>query len=270
MTQDHYIMEGEDEALRLDLKTDPGVLERQVRWAGLEAGMRVADLGCGPGKTTFHLNRIVQPGGSVVGVDISGQRIAYALAHYQAAGLRFVRHDIRTPMDDLGLFDFVWMRFVLEHYRANGAAIVASAASILKPGGILCLADLDHNCLNHFGLSGQLESAIAGIMDALQREKNFDPYAGRKLYAYLYDLGFQDIDVELSAHHLFYGQLHDNDAFNWRKKIDIAARNAGYSFAEYPDGIDGFQKESADFFSDPRRFTYTPIIVCRGRKPYPS
>ena len=267
MTQASYIMESEDEALRLDLKTNPDALKRQVLWAGLEKGMRVADLGCGPGKTSFYLNRIVQPGGSVLAVDISPQRIAYAKDHYETAGLHFVQQDIRQPMDHLGRFDFIWMRFVLEHYRTNGAAMVANAAKILKPNGILCLADLDHNCLNHHGLSWRLESAIAGIMEALKGHKNFDPYAGRKLYAYLYDLGFREIRVAVEAHHLLYGELGDEDTFNWRKKIDIAARHAGYAFPEYTDGITGFQKDSATFFDDPRRFTYTPIIVCRGRKP---
>ena len=226
MTQDSYIMESEDEALRLDLKTNPDALKRQVLWAGLEEGMRVADLGCGPGKTSFYLNEIVQPGGSVLAVDISPQRIAYAKDHYETAGLQFVQQDIRQPMDHLGRFDFIFMRFVLEHYRTDGAAMVASAAKLLKPNGILCLADLDHNCLNHHGLSWQLESAIAGIMEALKRHKNFDPYAGRKLYAYLYDLGFQEIRVAMEAHHLLYGELGNEDAFNWRKKIDMAALQA--------------------------------------------
>ncbi len=87
MSEQEYLMESEDEALRLDLKTDGGVVEEHARWAGLRPGMRAADLGCGSGKTTFHLNRLAQPGGSALGVDIAPQRIDFARTHYQADGL---------------------------------------------------------------------------------------------------------------------------------------------------------------------------------------
>ncbi len=73
-----YFMESEAEALRLDLKTDPAAVEDPVRWAGIGPGMRVVDCGCGAGKTTHILHRLVQPGGEVVGIDGSPQRMAYA------------------------------------------------------------------------------------------------------------------------------------------------------------------------------------------------
>ena len=77
-----YLMESDEEALRLDIKTDAALVEKQALWAGIKPGMRVADLGCGAGKTTFHLNRLVQPNGQTVGVDIADQRIDYARKHY--------------------------------------------------------------------------------------------------------------------------------------------------------------------------------------------
>ena len=77
-----YLMEGDEEALRLDVKTVAALVEEQALWAGIKSGMRVADLGCGAGKTTFHLNRLVQPGGQTVGVDIARQRVDYAEKHY--------------------------------------------------------------------------------------------------------------------------------------------------------------------------------------------
>ena len=71
MAECGYLMESEAEAIRLDVKTNSRAVERQARRAGLKAGMRVADLGCGSGKTTFHLHKLVQPGGSALGVDIA-------------------------------------------------------------------------------------------------------------------------------------------------------------------------------------------------------
>ncbi|MFO7707650.1 MAG: class I SAM-dependent methyltransferase [Desulfobacterales bacterium] len=267
MRQPKYLMEGKDEALRLDLKTDPRALRRQARWAGVRPGMRVGDFGCGPGKTSFTLNRLVQPGGEVLGIDISPARISYARERYSAPGIEYVCADIRKPLALYGMFDFIWVRFVLEHCRSSSAEIVANIAKALKPGGILCLADLDHNCLSHYGLSPRLEQALHGIMARLERGADFDPYAGRRLYAYLYDLGLTDIKVTLYPHHLIYGPAKKSDLFNWNQKVEIAARNSGYEFNEFPGGYEGFLAEFRSFFNDHRRFTYSPLICCRGRRP---
>ncbi|PKN23877.1 MAG: methyltransferase type 11 [Deltaproteobacteria bacterium HGW-Deltaproteobacteria-21] len=268
MSQNRYLMESEEESIRLELKTDPRAMRRQARWAGIQKGMRVGDLGCGSGKTTYNLNRLVQPGGFSLGIDISPRRIGYAQDHYKAPGLDFALGDIRTPLEPHGSFDFIWIRFVLEYYRSAAFDIVRNVCSVLRPGGILCLVDLDYNCLTHFGLSPALERAMKGVMNHLEENADFDPYIGRKLYSYLYDLGFSEIRVDLSAHHLIYGPIKRNDFFNWVKKIEIAGRQSGYEFKEFHNGFEGFYAEFKAFFCDPRRFTYTPVILCRGKKPY--
>lgn len=267
MQHSPYLMENDDEVLRLELKTDNDSINRQALWAGIAPGMRVADIGCGTGKTTCCLHSLTQPGGITVGVDASQKRIDYAREHYDIAGIEFSYRDICQPLDDLGSFDFAWVRFVLEYHRASSFHIVQNIARLLKPGGILCLIDLDYNSLTHFGLSPRLERAILGVMAALEKDCDFDPYMGRKLYSYLFDLGYRDIDVDISPHHLIFGELNDKDAFNWLKKVEVAARQSGYPFAEYNGGYEEFGEEFRLFFTDPRRFTYTPVICCRGRKP---
>lgn len=268
MATPKYTMEGAEEALRLDLKTDVEALARQARWAGVGPGMRLGDFGCGPGVTSFHLNRLVQPGGAVVGLDFAPSRIEYARTHYAAPGIEYHVADIREPLGRFGRFDFIWMRFVLEHYRTGAFAIVENAAAALAPGGILCLADLDYNCLSHFDPPPRFTAAILGVTARLEAEADFDPYAGRKLYAHLYDLGFEAIEATLLPHHLIYGdRVREGDRFNWTRKVAIAARQSGYPFPEYPEGFEGFRADFERFFDDPRRFIYTPIILCRGRKP---
>jgi len=261
-----YLMENSEETLRLDLKTDAKIVENQALWAGIKPGMRVADLGYGSGKTTFYLHKLVQPSGEVVGVDIAEERIKYAKKHYNKKGIQYILRDIRKPLDDLGMFDFIWVRFVLEYYRSQSFNIVKNISSILKPGGIMCLIDLDYNCLNHFGLSQKLQRTFYGIMKSMEKNANFDPYVGIKLYSFLYDLGYQDIDVNMTPHHLIFGKLNERDAFNWTKKLEVAVKKIGYEFKEYKGGYEEFSEEFNKFFSDPRRFTYTPLISCKGRK----
>ncbi len=267
MHQTRYIMENDEEAIRHDMKTDRKTVNRQALWAGLRPGMRVADIGCGSGITTFFLHGLIQPEGEIIGIDASEARIRHAREHYGQKGTNFICRDIHAPLQTLGEFDFIWVRFLLEYHRSRSADVVASLFDALRPGGILCLIDLDYNCLSHFGLSPRLEKSINGIMDTLERDADFDPYAGRKLYSYLYDLGCRDIEVDITYHHLIYGELNDTDAYNWTRKLEVAAKQSGYGFDEYPGGYEEFSGEFRRFFSDPRRFTYTPIISCRGTKP---
>ena len=265
--QHGYLMESDQEAVRLDVKTDDRIVEKQALWSGLKAGMRVADLGCGAGKTTFHLNKLTQPKGRTIGVDIGEQRIEYAKAHYSDESIDYVVADIRNPLDHLGRFDFIWVRFVLEYYLKDSFDIVKNISKNLKPGGILCLIDLDCNCLRHFGLPKRLDLASSGVMKCLEKNLNFDPYVGVKLYSFLFDLAFKDIEVDVSPHNLIYGELQENEKFNWMKKAEIAGKNSGYAFEEYGGNFEEFIEEFKIFFRDPRIFTYTPLIACRGRKP---
>jgi len=73
--------------------------------------------------------------------------------------------------------------------------------------------------------------------------------------------------VNLSPHHLIFGKVKEKDDFNWTKKVEVAAKYSGYQFEEYKGGYEEFFEEFHHFFSDPRRFTYTPVISCRGCKP---
>lgn len=262
-----YLMEDFDEAFRLDQKTDPRMVEKQARWAGIRPGMRVADLGCGSGKTTAVLNNLVKTTGKAVGIDFAPSRFEFAQAHYSTSGIDFLCRDVRNPLDDLGLFDFIWVRFLLEYYLSGSFEIVQHISKYLKPGGVLCLIDLDHNCLNHYGIPERLEKAIFNFATLIQTKANFDPWMGRKLYSFLYDLGFEEISVDVSAHHLIFGDLKETDAFNWLKKVEVAPQKVGHDFSEYNGSYQEFLREFSEYFRDPRRFIYTPVIACRGIKP---
>lgn len=229
--------------------------------------MRVADLGCGSGKTTFCLSKIAGTKGEAVGIDNADQRIKFAKKHYSSERIDYVLADIRSDLSFLGKFDFVWVRFVMEYYGSTAYEIVKNINKILNPGGILCLIDLDYNCLTHYGLPKRLDSAIQGIKQTLEKKADFDPYAGRKLYSYLYDMAYEDIDMTIEAHHLIFGELNEVDTFNWTKKVEVGGKLSGYPFDDYEGGYEEFFEEFKKIFSHPRRFTYTPIILCRGKKP---
>jgi ubiquinone/menaquinone biosynthesis C-methylase UbiE len=267
-TSDFYLMENAEEAFRLEIKTDPEAVRNQAIWCGVKPGLRVLDLGCGSGKTTAILHEMVQPGGSATGIDFSADRIAYAIKHHgQLPGIGFSVCNFMEPLSGIGQFDLIWVRFVLEYFLAESQAIVENISHALKPGGVLCLLDLDYNCLSHYHLPPMIENLLPRLMKRLEENFDFDVYAGRKLYSYLYDQGYQDIRVNLVAHHLFFGEIKAGDVYNWMKKIEVNADRFRDLFDEYPGGSESFMHDFNQFLIDPRRFTYTPLILCKGVKP---
>ena len=261
-------MESIDEIIRLEIKTDPAQVAEQAAWCGLKPGLRVLDAGCGPGYVTSMLYDLIQPNGEIVGLDSSRKRIDYARKQYRRdENISFELHDLKKPLDGLGFFDLIWVRFILEYHRKESPEIVKNLSKSLKPGGLLCLLDLDYNSLTHYELPHQMENTIHKIMTRLEEELNFDPYSGRKLYSYLYDIGYEKIRVKMTAHHLIYGNIKDEDIFNWVKKLEVGTSKIPAVFTDYPGGKKVFFNEFKNFLLDPRRFTYTPLILCKGQKP---
>ena len=208
----------------------------------------------------------VQPGGEVVGVDFSGERIDYARDRYRQEGLQFTQKDLFENLSSLGTFDFVWVRFVLEFHRSRAVELVANLSRLVRSGGTLCLVDLDYNCLTHAGLPERVDTTVQDVVKGLEANADFDPYAGRRLYGHLFDLGYQEIRLDMTSHHLIYGALNDDERYNWERKMLVAARRSGCDFNRYQGDFHLFAKEFATAFQDPRRFTYTPLISCCGKK----
>jgi SAM-dependent methyltransferase len=261
-----YIMESDDEVRRLEVKTDASVVESFARRAGLGPGMRVVDAGCGPGATTTVLAGIVGPEGAAVGFDILPKCVERAKSLPSPGNATYHVRDFRLPIEGLGTFDFAVARFALEYYREEAFAIVGNISDLLAPGGTLCLIDLDHNCLCHYGMTAKLEAALFSAMRQLEEKADFDPYAGRKLYSHLVGLGYQGIEVEAGAHHCIYGELRESDEYNWGKKLEILCSMRGIALPGYSEPSELYDDFMA-FFRDPARFTYTPVIMAWGRKP---
>jgi tRNA A58 N-methylase Trm61 len=53
-----------------------------LRMAGLQPGMRVLDVGCGPGDVSIVASQLVGPTGTVVGVDASADVIELAVLNW--------------------------------------------------------------------------------------------------------------------------------------------------------------------------------------------
>lgn len=119
-----------------------------VNWSLARTGGpgRIVDLGCGPGSLSSRLARDV-PGAEIVGVDADPLLLGLA-----DPGVRTVRADLTDPTwpDALGLDD-PWDAAVSStalHWLAPDdlAALYATVAARLRPGGVL--VDADHRALD--------------------------------------------------------------------------------------------------------------------------
>lgn len=114
-----------------------------VEALALRAGMRVADIGCGPGALAARI-ATAHPGVEVTAVDGDPEVLALARAKAAAAGARvtFVEALASAPPLPQGAFDRVIMSLVLHHLsREDKRKALASAFALLRSGGELHVVD---------------------------------------------------------------------------------------------------------------------------------
>lgn len=159
--------------------------------AELRPGMRVLDVGCGPGTMTLDLARAVAPGGSVVGVDRTGEQSQEAAATAQRDGVpaRFQPGSVyELPFPDAS-FDAVFAHALFEHLGEPRRAL-DEIRRVLVPGGLVALRSPDWGGFILHPESAALDAAIARY-EALQRSNGGDTHAGRKLAAWVTAAGFR-------------------------------------------------------------------------------
>ena len=138
--------------------------------AGVGPGMRLLDVGCGPGTITAAA---AARGADAVGVDLADGMLA--LGRERHPGLRLVKGDAEAlPFGD-GEFDAVIGGFILNHLPSAEAA-VAETARVLRPGGRLAVAVWDEPSRNR--LLGELTAAVhdAGVPVRGGLPEGPDPY----------------------------------------------------------------------------------------------
>jgi len=117
--------------------------EDVLRRAGLDKGMRVLDIGCGPGDVSLLAARLVGPTGAVVGADRSEKSLSLAVDRARLGNIRnisFIQGEL-THLEFNETFDALIGRFVLM-YLSDPAAILRRLIQFVRPGGIVAFQEM--------------------------------------------------------------------------------------------------------------------------------
>jgi len=157
----------------------------------LHPGMRLVDVGCGPGTITAGLARAVAPG-EVLGIDVAPTMIERARALADAQGIPNVRFEIgraeELPAADES-FDAAFEHALLEHV-ADPLRVLREMHRVLKPGGVIGLADGDWGTWLVEPLPPEIAEALA-LFERVWRHNGGNPRFGRHQRALLRQAGFR-------------------------------------------------------------------------------
>lgn len=164
--------------------------------AGIQAGAHVADIGCGPGAVAAILATVVGETGQVAAVDTNAEVVDAARSALTATCLSnwtVQRGDASASGLQPRSFDVVMIRHVLAHNGSREQAIVDHAVSLLRPGGVVYLADSDLTMIRLFPPDGDL----IDLMDrysGYHRQLGNNPQIGLELATLLRSAGLEMID----------------------------------------------------------------------------
>ena len=116
------------------------ILER----AGVEAGMRVLDAGCGPGRITIPAAERVGRSGQVVAVDVQEamlSRVGTKAAARRISNIRLLCAPLEAAALEREAFDRALLVTVLGEIPDRAAAMHALYAA-LKPNGVLSVSEV--------------------------------------------------------------------------------------------------------------------------------
>lgn len=156
----------------------------------LRPGMRLLDVGCGPGTITLGLAEAVGSG-EVVGIDAQPSQVEIARALAEERGVTNATFEVagvyRLPFPDRS-FDAAFAHVVLMHLHEPVRALT-EVHRVLRPGGVIGVRDPDMGSAIREPLTPLLSEHLALGVRVLQHNGG-DPFRARRHRRLLLDAGF--------------------------------------------------------------------------------
>jgi len=235
--------------------------KRLIGALGIAPGARCLEVGAGGGSMAEWLCALVGASGQVVATDIDTRSLETIQGH---SNLQVRRHDIVQEPLEVGQYDLVHARLVLEHLPGRDD-VLAKLVQALRPSGWIVVEDVDYVSGVPISDLGAVEhehsqSVRLGVFAA----SGVTHYLGRELPARLRTHGLIDVN---------------NEGRVWIMEGGTAgARWFRYSMAHLrgrlvgPDLLtDAEVDRMLELFEDPEWAAFSPIMVTAwGRMPNKS
>jgi ubiquinone/menaquinone biosynthesis C-methylase UbiE len=233
------------------VKTDEQSGARFRAALGQAAAGDILDVACGPGVVSAA---IAPQAASVTAFDATEAMIAKARARCEAAGLENVSFRIgdahHLPFE-AGQFDGVVSRLAMHHFADPGRAM-REMARVLKPGGILVIADITVS-------DDEAEADLQNAIEILRDPSHVAMLPEARLMSLLEDAGLQAVTSESWSKEREFDEwmgIVNDAARRWPLKTVVAALSEAGRHAGMGLRIDEGRI----------RFFHHWCLVC-GRKP---
>lgn len=233
----------------------------------LQPGLRILDLGCGPGTITVELAHSVAPG-EVVGVDIDATVLDRARAHGDGlANLTFVEAEATSLGFADDTFDLSHAHQVLQHL-GDPVAALRELARVTRPGGTIAVRDADYGAFSWYPEVPGLDR-WRYLYRCVARANGGEPDAGRHLLSWAHAAGLERVEVHSST--WTYSAADATAAWwgrSWAQRVSdpaFAARAASLSLAT-PADIAELSQAWLDWAANPDAVFVVPhtelLITC--------
>jgi ubiquinone/menaquinone biosynthesis C-methylase UbiE len=165
--------------------------------AGIRSGMKCIDLGCGSGEVAFEMASLVEPGGSVTGVDMDEVKLDLARKAAVERGVSNVEFLVRNVdnWDERDAYDVVYSRFLLQHL-SDPVNLLRRMWAAVRSGGLVIVEDADFDGWCCHPPNQGFDFFVRAYAEVIRRRSG-DHATGRKLYQYFLEAGIPTPQVAL-------------------------------------------------------------------------
>jgi ubiquinone/menaquinone biosynthesis C-methylase UbiE len=224
----------------------------------LREGMRLLDVGCGPGSITLGLAQAVAPG-EVLAVDLSSDVLSEArglAAERGVTNVRFEQGDVYGLAYPDGTFDAIYAHQVLQHVPRAVEAL-HEVKRLLVHGGLVGVRDSDYGTCTWSPPDERLARWLR-VYHAVAAANGAQADAGRYLHDWLLQAGFEDIRLSGTTWTFPGYDSVETWATSWAERItgsNLATGAVEYGIAsrrdleEIAEGFRQWCRHPAAFFS---------------------